>query len=937
MTSDKDFFLNQVDYVVRNTFANKEEPPEEDAVRHLYETIYDSLANVYPNESASINRDSAIDQLVREYCIELDITKKVGFAYKDVDECKPWLLDAEAEIEKKTKWYYWRRYKNYLIGQKKWDPAAVRSIDNDTFAILDLMANPQSQGGFERRGLVVASVQSGKTANYIGLICRAADAGYKIIIVMAGVHNVLRNQTQVRIEEGFTGFDIVNNQRRPVGVGKTNQEHRPIACTSREADFNATRADALMGIQTSSTNDPMLFVIKKNSNSLKQISKWLQHNAKPDDPLLLIDDEADNASINGKYKRESRDDEPTRINGQIRNILNFFSRKCYVGYTATPFANILIDPDIDTDDYGKDLFPSSFIYTLEESSAYFGASKVFADMDEPRPKHLRYIFDIDSFLPPKHRSSYQVTEIPGSLKDAVRTFVIATSIRALRGDAKAHSSMMVNVSPYKAPQKAVAGLISDYLAQLHDAIMAFASLPKDLALKSSPELRNLNETWKEEYADSVEFDWSRVQAQLPETVQTIHVVSVNTDSNERLEYDIHTEHVIAVGGYRLSRGLTLEGLVVSYYSRNAKAYDALMQMARWFGYRPHYEDLCRIWMTDQAAGWYKFVADSTDDLFDELRNMRQVNRTPRNYGLKIRQSPDSLIVTARNKMGTGTKLKVSVNLNNCFVETTALVRDPDIIEKNRHAARTLIDSASDHLCASEPALHRGNGPKHYLYKAVPVDLVVKFIDSFVNDDTASLQTKKKPILDYIQDRRSNGELGTWDIFIAQGNGPALPIADGVDARQEIRFPGSDTTGKTLVVGEKHRLASRGVEKEGLTDDEIAAAKAKFSERYPNKKSKSISDRYYRRERTYPLLVIHPVLMKYSDSQRNHRTKGGEAQPVVAGWDSWEHSEGAIGWSISFPYTERHADPVEYVFNQVAIDNIKSAFKEDSDDDTEDDF
>ena len=927
MTPEEERFINLVDAAVRAYFEGS--APEESAVRERYKAIYDGLAGALPKDSASLNRDEVIERLAKKFCAEQKITKKVGFAYKD-DECKPWLRETEPEIEKRSQWFYWHRYKNYLIGNKKWAPAAVRSIDQDTYAILDLMANPLSKEGFERRGLVVASVQSGKTANYIGLICRAADAGYKIIIVMAGVHNVLRNQTQIRIEEGFTGFDIVDSERHAVGVGIADLSHMPIVCTSREADFNSNRANALKGIQTSNTDAPWLFVIKKNSNALKQIYEWLQINAKQDDQLLLIDDEADNASINGKYKRDSRNDEPTRINGQIRNILNFFSRKCYVGYTATPFANILIDPDVDTDKYGKDLFPSSFIYTLEESSDYFGADKVFSDMDARQPKHLRYIFDIDSVLPPKHRSTFRVAAIPESLKIAVRTFLLATTIRALRGDGDAHSTMMINVSPYKSPQKDVAALVSDYLDQLKRSVQAFASLPEDLALKSSSDLRLIKETWSQEYADATEFDWEDIQNQLTGTTQTMHVISINTDSNERLEYDLHTEHVIAVGGYRLSRGLTLEGLVVSYYSRNAKAYDALMQMARWFGYRPGYEDLCRIWMTDQAAGWYKFVADSTEALFDELRSMRAANRTPRNYGLMIRQSPDTLMVTARNKMGTGKKLKVNINLSDHMIETVALNRNLKAIENNRHATARLLDSASAYRQKSSS----------FLYQRVPANLVVDFINSFINDDAFSMQSQKKPILDYILDCQNTGELNTWDIFVAYGSGNKVRIADGIDVQQEIRAPGKETTGETLVVGENQRLSSRGVEKWGLTDSQIKRAERNFvqdfKDRWPDKTPGYVSDRYYRHERKRPLLVIHPVLMKYSETQRNKREKNGEPKPTVVGWDSWEHAESAIGWSISFPRTAKPAKLVEYVFNQVALDNIRSDFEEDSDDNTEDD-
>lgn len=922
MSKPRNKLAEQVDNSVRQHFASIEEMPDESEVREMYESIFDALSTVPMYSQMAENRDEVIDGLVDQYCSELSVTKRFGFAFQD-DDSKPWLNKTEEEIDERNGWFYWNRYKNYLLNTKKWTRSAVRSIERDTRSVLDLMANPLLDVVFERRGLVVASVQSGKTANYIGLICRAADAGYKIIIVMAGVHNVLRNQTQARLEDGFTGFNIVEQQSiEAVGVGLANGSRRPIACTSREADFNKKRASALKGIQTAHTNEPWLFVIKKNSNSLKQVFEWLRDNASPNDQLLLIDDEADNASINGKYRRDGREDEPTRINGQIRNILNYFTRKCYVGYTATPYANILIDPEIDADDFGKDLFPSSFIYTLEESSDYFGAEKVFADFDEANPKYLRFIDDIDLILPPKHKSYYQVDAIPESLKEAIRTFFLATTIRYLRGDGDEHSTMMVNVSPYKQPQKSVAWEIEDYIGQIRANLKSYAALPMETALKLSSDLQFIHDTWISEYSRSVEYDWPQIQGALYNATKLIHVVSINTDSTERLGYDIHTEHVIAVGGYRLSRGLTLEGLVVSYYSRNAKAYDALMQMARWFGYRPGYEELCRIWMSEKAAGWYKFVADSTADLFDELRNMRQVQRTPKNYGLKIRQSPDSLIVTARNKMGTGTKLPAPIDLNNGFVETIAFDRRQAVIDENKQAVRRLLNRVSAYESA------------RCFYRHVPADSIIEFIRDYINEDARSPKSQSKPVLNYIDDRMLDGELDKWDVFIAEGEGEAVSIADDIIIRQEVRYPGKDTSADCIVVGEKHRLASRGVEAKGLNQEQINDANDDFRRDHPD--IENTSDRYYRRRRTYPLLVIHPVLMRYTDMQKKRREEKGIHTPEANGWDSWDHSEEAYGWSISFPYTPKQTKPVEYVFNQIAIDNITADYEEESDDDTEDD-
>lgn len=919
MRGSKNEFTEQIDSSVRQYFVSIKNVPEESEVRKQYEIFYDAFSKI-PSYSLMLgNRDNVIDMLVHQYCSDLCITKKVGFAFKDED-VKPWLSVTEEAIEDQNGWFYWSRYKKYLLYEKKWAASTVRTIERDTWNVLDLMANPKIEAGFERRGLVVASVQSGKTANYIGLICRAADAGYKIIIVMAGVHNVLRNQTQARLEDGFTGFNIVEQQAiEPVGVGLYNGSRRPIACTSRDADFNKRRASALKGIQTAHTNEPWLFVIKKNSNSLKQVYEWLRDNASPNDQLLLIDDEADNASINGKYKRERREDEPTRINGQIRNILNYFTRKCYVGYTATPYANILIDPEVDTEQHGKDLFPSSFIYTLEESSDYFGADKVFADYDDIKPKFLRFIDDIESVLPPKHKSDYHVDDIPETLKDAIRTFIVATAIRALRGDSKEHSTMMVNVSPFKAPQKSVAWEIEDYIKQLKNSIKAYAALNEELALGISDDLKFIYASWLTEYSHCTEFNWTKVQHALYDTIKTVRVVSINSDSTEALEYELHTEHVIAVGGYRLSRGLTLEGLVVSYYSRNAKAYDALMQMARWFGYRPGYEELCRVWMSDKAAGWYKFVADSTADLFDELRNMRQVKKTPRNYGLKIKQSPDSLIVTARNKMGTGTKLDAPIDLNNGFVETIAFDRSVDVVQQNKSAIEVLLDKIMS--CQDKPLLFRN----------VPVQHIIDFIQAYTNEDARSPKSQKKPVLNYIDDRRLDGELDKWDVLVAEGDGPCVSLSRKISVKSEIRYPGSDTSAECLVVGEKHRLASRGVEANGLSTEQIKKANDAFKSDHPDKKN--TSDRYYRRYRDYPLLIIHPVLMKYSDRQKQRLVEEkGVASPRASNWNDWDHSEEAYGWSISFPYTSKQTKPVNYVFNQIAINDMRADYEEESDDD-----
>jgi hypothetical protein len=917
---DEKSFISLVDNTVREIYNDSDEIPEEDEIRERYEAVFDALF-VALGSNVGRTKDEIIDELVDGYCTDLTVKKKLGFEFKD-DESAPWLNAAEENIE----WFYWKRYKNYLIRDKKWAPAAVKSIDRDGRNILDLMANPNVEGAFERRGLVVASVQSGKTANYIGLICRAADVGYKIIIVMAGVHNVLRNQTQARLEDGFTGFNIANGAVEPVGVGNDKNKRRPIACTSREADFNTKRADALRGLQTTQTNEPLLFVIKKNSSSLKQVYEWLKTNAKQDEPLLLIDDEADNASINGKYKMGTREDETTKINGQIRQLFNHFSRACYVGYTATPFANVLIDPTVDTDDFGKDLFPSNFIYTLEESSDYFGARKVFGDYDEPSPKHLRFIEDNEGILPIKHKSDFEPFMLPLSLKRAMRTFYLATAIRELRPGPHFHSTMMINISPYKKPQGIIRNFVEEYLEELNNAAKVYGCLKPKAALGASKDLRDLHQTWEEEYK-GLGFEWAEIQKALYNP--RYHVVAINSSSGDALDYANQDERVIAVGGYRLSRGLTLEGLTVSYYSRNARAYDALMQMARWFGYRPGYEDLCRVWMTDQAAGWYSFVADSTENLFDQLRSMRQAQRTPRNYVLKIRQSPDALTVTARNKMGAAEETTATVDLNEGFIETASFMRDVDVAESNKAAMEKLLTDISEQAAFDE------DGPYKYLFKNVPVEHVKAFLEAYENENDCSPKSQSNPVISYIDGRLIDGELENWDVLVAHGasKNPTIALPAVGDVNLEQRYPGSNTNHDRLVVGEKRRLSSRGVEAAGLTLDEIDEARELYEREHGVDGASNCSDIYFRRLRMKPLLVLHPVLVKYRDSQVEKAQE--ENKKLMDSWPDWTHEERAFGWSISFPRSDKGSVPVTYMLNARAMENIMPE-KEDSDDDFEDD-
>lgn len=912
-----------VDRLVREKFGKREDLPTEDEVRAEYREFFGVFSNAmdFPDHL----ENEVVDDLVHSFLIELEVTKAVGSALVD-GETRPWLNAANESIENEFGWFYWNRYEEYLRTELKWNEASVRSLAKDTWNVLDLMADPLGSDSFDRRGLVVASVQSGKTANYTGLITRAADAGYKVIIVLAGIHNGLRDQTQQRIEEGFSGIDISKTPPVPVGVGGSkfvrSTSRRPLMFTSRENDFSKARANALMTLQTKDSPEPIVFVIKKISNSLKQVREWINENAERDDALLLIDDEADNASINVRYRKNgNEEDNPTRINGQIRKILSFFNKRCYVGYTATPFANILIDPDVDDESHGSDLFPRSFIYTLEESSDYFGARKVFEDFEKPIPKHLRRLHDISDILPPNHKSDSEFPALPSSLEEAVRTFIVASAIRSLRGDGEKHSTMMVNISPYTGPQKRTEFLLHKYVESLRQDIRSYSGLGSDIAKRSSETIEDLFQTWNREYSHLADVGWDDILKNLPSIAKRLATVLVNSRTNDILEYGEEPKCIIAVGGYRLSRGLTLEGLIVSYYSRNARAYDALMQMARWFGYRPRFEDLVRVWMSEENAGWYAFVAKATEELMQEFRRMHQLRRTPKDFGLKIRQSPDSLMVTARNKIGTGEFVPVSIDPSGKLVETIALLRDPETVESNRQAIATLLVNVSHCRDESAPGI---------LYRHVPYADVLEFLSDFQNDDVNSPNSSSTMVSEYIERRLSDGELEDWDLHIAQGSLESREFIPRLSVRFEQRYPGDRTSANSVVIGSKNRLSSRGIDKVGLNQEQIKDAEESFYQ--SNDANKSVSDVAYREKRPRPMLVLHPLSMEYSQKQIEERRGPQGDRLTIQSWPSLDHSEVNYGWSISFPRSNYPSTSVNYVLNSTALREMFGSYEGDEDED-----
>ncbi|TBW08433.1 endonuclease [Azotobacter chroococcum] len=738
-------------------------------------------------------------------------------------------------------WAYAGAYGNFLL-KEGWPPQMVNRLGEVTTNILGHLQDPLSEGTtWNRRGLVIGHVQSGKTANYTGLIARAADAGYKFIIVIAGIHNNLRKQTQQRIDEAFIGRSSDPKDRRRIGVGLDPKYPNPVTVTNIHGDFTKQIADE-SGWKINDFSKPVIFIIKKNVSTLKSLHKWLKElNAGDggrisDVPMLLIDDEADNASIN----TNKEDLDPTQTNAKIREILSLFAKSCYVGYTATPFANIFINPDAYSDDVREDLFPRDFIYCLDAPTTYFGAEKVFLN-EETSQSIVKTIDDCENFIPYVHKRDDSIHELPPSLYRAFDEFIIARAIRNLRGQSRKHCSMMINVSRFVPVQKAVRDLLSLREKKIREAVRASYAMPEDVSSRNSY-MQGLKQVFEAEYAD-VGVSWSQVKAALNGVFEHLHLYVINSKSDEVLDYKKYEKDgvgltAIAVGGLSLSRGLTIEGLTVSYMYRNTRMYDTLLQMGRWFGYRPGYEDLCRVHLSRDSINWYSHIAESAEELEQQVRRMRQRDMTPREFGMYVLAHPDRiLIVTASNKMRAGEEVVINQNLTGRLIETTALTLDPEINGENE----LLIERFWNRLRGK--AKETGKG---WFFPDVLIDDIEWFIVKFKHHRDAALQ--KSTILDYLEAIKWKFPKGDV-LFVSKGG--CSPESFSLGAQERTAKGASKE--KWLLSG--YRLASRGDEKLGLTSPQIAAAEAEAA-KGDEGKTKEPSDFHYRVIRNKPLLMIH---------------------------------------------------------------------------------
>ena len=840
----------------------------------------------------------------------------------------PWLKEFKAE--RQSEWLFWTRYKRYLAEQKHFAPEVISQLDDLTDRILDKLFNPQCDDVIiNKKGLVVGQVQSGKTANYTGLICKAADAGFNLIIILAGIHNNLRSQTQTRIDEGFLGFDTQNtraydmNRTIRIGVGLIPGFDNAIAnsyTTSTERGDFTKQAANTAGFNFNNPQ-PIILVIKKNVSVLKRLYSWLKsqstHDIIANKSLLLIDDEADNASIN-----TSRDgDDPTAINKNICKIIKLFNRSAYVGYTATPFANIFIPLDKD------DLFPKDFIINLPAPDNYIGPEKVFGTSANPDGNEdlLPIVFpvtDSDTFVPAGHRRDDPkptIDDIPESLKTAIKCFIITCSIRIARGQENKHNSMLIHVSRFQAWQNhlkiIIDRLFKYYKSEIEANDPTIMEEFRQIFEEDTPNYRSYCSITREILNSPVLsrvdnrmrlHTWNEIKPLLYRAVQKIEVKSINGTSGDSLTYYENEKNgisVIAIGGDKLSRGLTLEGLSVSYFLRASKMYDTLMQMGRWFGYRPGYVDLCRLFTSNELNEWYRHITLASDELREEFRYLAESGGTPENYALKVRTHPGQLQITSISKMRHTRNIQVS--WAGRLVETYQLLQNS--ISKRNNLAVT--DSLLSELGTPDRI------KSDYLWTGVSSDIICDYLSRFQLPESLT-KVNLDLICDYIRELNEVGELISWNIALMSKNVDkntcVHTFSNGVQVGCFIRRQAEDAqNSKTYYIRKNHIVGNPTDEfidlpANMLSDalDETRDRKFKAGEEWKHDYPSPQLVRQEFRSKQTPLLMIYPLNPAFSN-----------VSGLTDTTTDTKNDEPFIGFAIAFPHSDTNK-AVSYVANQV---------------------
>lgn len=920
----------------------------------------------YINQAVMLSKldcdEAAKTRLFIDMEYEYKIVHNKGQAiFNDYGEKREWYSNLKIQDN-----FFWSRYKDYLINHSSISRISINLLDDITLPdIMNCLGNPNDALDKPRlrRGLIIGDVQSGKTATYTGLICKAADAGYKVVILLTGITENLRRQTQERIDEGIVGITLKKEgkiEKYPrVGVGLDNKQIKATSVTSTLNDFVGNCNKITMSL---ASNSLVLFVIKKNVSVLQRLFNWLrEQNIDPvkgyvNVPMLLIDDEADNASVNTR-KDET---DPTRTNKLIRQICNLFMNSTYVGFTATPFANVFIDPDSVDAMQHADLFPEHFIYALEAPSNYVGADKIFYP-EGTFYHNLRYITDItepdyaseeykdlvqnnlevlnSGTFYYKHKKEWDGI-LPDSLRESILCFCLANVVRDLRGQSKEPRSMLVNMSRFIHVQKVITGHVAEcFEAVFNDIRVNFnEDASKNHHLPLYGELRSL---WEKHFSQVNDVTFARVsqKATLLAALEKIEVKMVNgSKQSASLNYKENPSlRVIAIGGLALSRGLTLEGLMVSYFYRNTATFDVLMQMGRWFGYRRGYEDLFQIWTSHTSALWYAEVAKASAELKNDIREMFDQQLTPKDFGIKVRDNCDELQITASNKMRTAVSKDMMYSFYGNIYDTPYITSK---IEHNKINMQRVQELASelfaqgyslrftDYKKVNKDVNDTSDGSSRY-FADVPKEVVVEFLRG-IKYSMANPRFDAKNIINFLEDEDTEG-VDLWDVVFESGKSTTHYNVKGLRQIKCMERSICSTTRNIIQISTRRRVMTGSMEgRFALSKEDIESAedaqRNQWEKDGENSLGRDIPVKAYFRflPKRKPMLIIMFIKPKEAD---------GEEEEMLHKYREALGDDCIVAFAVGCPGVKEEGKAVKYQVNKIFQQlNIEGEEPEEEDDD-----
>lgn len=832
-----------------------EEQPNEDFIRRALKPI----AQLHHLE----DDEDGFEKAFRELRAELGSKVDGGITLEGKNAVwKPWFHDMQAD----EKWDTPRStsYYQYLIQDKDSEYATLEDTANK---VMSLLSDPRpSKPAIRRKGLILGDVQSGKTRTYIALMHKAADCGYKLIVVLTSDNENLRQQTQMRIDTDFIGYH--NGQQSGVGRYLAIRNVPRVSALTNDNDFGKAYEGAFQNVARPTWNaiTPYVAVVKKNASVLSKFNRWLKNPEFDSDlPVLVIDDESDYASVNSSKP----DDEPTRINRLIRELTMISSRTSYVAVTATPFANIFIDDEIE-----EDLFPQDFIHILQSPSEYIGAKKLFGDMDS-RPKESPCVQeldeeDIEAWLPVTHRKSFVIPD-PGlheAVKYAIDCFIIAC---CLRPDADARrQSMLIHMSRFTEVQRQIADRVYDYVRSMEKGVRFHS--------EGDPRVERLHRAFVKEYERNGQTDgqtWEKFYPRVRRFVLSgrLCVRLVNSKASDwNLRHDVQddlslNECTLFVGGNQLSRGMTLDGLICSVFYRRVTASDTLLQMGRWFGYRPHYAQLQRIWMLPQSVLDYRYSCSIIEELKESARHMRRQGMTPKQFGLAIRKNPNRGVrITNVAKMRNakeGERFQ-EFDLSGEIIESIRLAVDGSQLKRNDHA----LDELLRELHA--PGIISGESPmaRTHVFADVPARTVVDFLTAYKSGygdkfgltvftySNRDIEWDSSLVERYAKTQMEDNPSATWNVAFINGEGDMVKGPSDLDFawRKVIRRSSYNQDKGYFQINDKRmRLGSR--------TDVLKVAKFVYDGRIDDQ-SKSERDYYLTKYfGNHPSLLLYRVQIK----------------------------------------------------------------------------